>query len=165
MKLSRSSLLWTAAITTAVGLLVPPASAADTAHDMTMVNPGTIKWQDAPPSLPKGAQIAVLSGDPGKAGPFTMRLRAPAGYKVPPHTHSQAESLTVISGAIHLGMGEKMNRSQAKALNAGGFHFLPGKTPHYAFMKVPTVVQVHGEGPFDINYLDSADNPDKTAKP
>jgi hypothetical protein len=165
MNLSRSSLLWTAAITAAVGLTVSPARAADMAHDMAMVNAGAIKWQDAPPSLPKGAQIAVLYGDPGKAGPFTMRLRAPAGYKVPPHTHSQAENLTVISGAIYLGMGEKMNRGQAKALNAGGFHFLPGKTPHYAFTKVPTVVQVHGEGPFDINYLDPADNPEKTAKP
>ena len=71
----------------------------------------------------------------------------------------------MISGALYLGMGEKMDRGQAKVLSAGGFHFLPVKTPHYAYTNAPTVVQVHGEGPFDINYLNPADNPDKTAKP
>jgi len=145
-------------------LTLSPAWGADATAEMTMVNPASIQWQDAPPSLPKGAKVAVMHGDPGKPGPFTIRLRAPAGYKIAPHTHTQAENLTVISGALYLGMGEKFDQRRAKALGAGGFHFLPGKTAHYAFAKAPTVVQVHGEGPFDINYLNPADNPDKSAK-
>jgi hypothetical protein len=163
MNPSGKTLLWAAAIVTVAGAMLSPAQAADMAGDAAMVNPGAVKWQDAPPSLPKGAQIAVLHGDPGKAGPYTMRLRIPAGYKIAPHTHTQSENLTVISGALYLGMGEKMDHGHAKALSAGGFHFLPGKTPHYAFTKAPTVVQVHGEGPFDIVYLNPADNPE-TAK-
>ena len=135
-----------------------PALAADEA---TMTNPNEIQWGDAPPSMPKGAKIAVLHGDPGKAGPFVMRLMAPAGYKIPPHTHTQTENLTVVSGTLYLGMSEKADPAKAHALKAGAFHFLPGKTAHFAFTKAPTVVQVHGEGPFDINYLNPADDPAK----
>src|SRR5436190_16831523 len=62
--------------------LLPAAAVA--ASDMTVVNPDELKWGDAPPSMPKGAKIAVLYGDPSKAGPFVMRLKAPAGYKIPP---------------------------------------------------------------------------------
>jgi quercetin dioxygenase-like cupin family protein len=138
--------------------------AADTAADSTMVNSDAVKWGDAPPSVPKGAKLAVLNGDPSKAGPFTMRLKLPAGYKIPPHTHTQSENLTVLSGELYLGMGDKLDTSHGHGLKAGGFHYLPGKTPHYAYTKAPTVVQVHGEGPFDINYLNPADNPDKSAK-
>ena len=137
-----------------------PAAAADEA---TMINPADMKWGPAPPSLPKGAQVAVLYGDPGKAGPFVMRLKAPAGYRIPPHTHTQTENLTVISGALYLGMGEKADPATAHPLKAGAFHYLPGKTAHFAFAKAPTIVQVHGEGPFDINYLNPADDPAKAA--
>ncbi|HEV8312627.1 MAG TPA: cupin domain-containing protein [Burkholderiaceae bacterium] len=140
-----------------------PLGGALAADEMAMTSPGEMKWVDAPPSMPKGAKIAVLHGDPGKPGPFTMRLKVPAGYKVAPHTHTQAENLTVISGALYLGMGEKMEMGKAHALKAGAFHYLPGKTPHYAFTKSPTVVQAHGEGPFDLNYIHPADNPDKSA--
>jgi hypothetical protein len=71
---------------------------------------------------------------------------------------------TVLSGAPYLGMGVKLDMKKGQALKAGGFHFLPGKTQHYAYTKSPTVVQVHGEGPFDIDYVNPADNPDKSAK-
>lgn len=143
-----------------------PAHAADVSADaMKMVNPDAITWGDAPPMLPKGAKLAVLQGDPSKAGPFTMRLSAPAGYKIAPHTHTQAEQLTVISGAFYLGMGEKADNAKAHALKAGGFHYLPGNTAHYAYTKTPTVLQVNGEGPFDMTYIDPKDNPDKGAKP
>jgi anti-sigma factor ChrR (cupin superfamily) len=141
-------------------VLAPAAMAADSAT-MTMVNPDKIQWGDAPPVLPKGAKIAVLYGDPGKPGPFTMRLKAPAGYKIAPHTHTQAENLTVISGTLMLGMGEKADGKDVHALRAGGFHYLPGKTAHYASTKGPTVIQVHGEGPFDLNYINPEDDPSK----
>ncbi len=131
--------------------------------DQTFINSNDIKWGDAPPSLPKGAKIAVLSGDPGKEGPFVIRLMAPAGYKIPPHWHSQTENLTVISGALYLGAGDKMDTAQAHALKAGGFHYLPAKAHHYAFSKAPTVVQVHGQGPFDIVYINPQDDPQHLA--
>ena len=125
------------------------------ADEQVMMNPGDIKWGDAPPSLPKGAKLAVLNGDPGKSGPFTIRLKAPANYKIAPHWHSQTENLTIISGTLYLGMGDKVDAKSAHALKAGGYHHLPAKQHHYAFTKAPTIVQVSGEGPFDINYLDA----------
>ena len=127
--------------------------------DQVFVNKREIKWADAPPTLPRGAKIAVLHGDPGKPGPFTMRLAAPANYRIAPHWHSQTENLTVISGALYLGMGDKVVEKSAHALKAGGYHYLPAKMHHYAFSRTPTVIQVDGEGPFDINYLDPKDNP------
>ncbi len=165
MKLNSTLMSAAAAAALISTLAVSPAGAADASNEMSMVNPGAIKWGDAPPSMPKGAKVAVLSGDPSKPGPFTLRIRTPAGYKIAPHTHTQSENLTVLSGTLYLGMGEKVEMAKAHALSAGGFHFLPGKTVHYAFSKVPTVVQVHGEGPLDLNYVDPKDNPDKSAKP
>lgn len=141
-----------------------PAFGADTTNEAVFVNPNDIKWGPAPPTLPKGAKLAVLHGDPGKAGPFVMRLQAPAGYKIPPHWHSQAENLTIISGTFYLGSGDKQDASTAHAVKSGGYHYLPAKAHHYAFTKGPTVVQVSGEGPFDINYINPDEDPQKTAK-
>src|SRR5215831_19535599 len=71
--------------------------------------PDGLKWQDGPPSLPPGAKIAVLEGDPAKEGPFVFRVKVPDGYRIPPHTHPKPERVTVISGSFHLGMGEKFD--------------------------------------------------------
>ena len=140
-----------------------PVWAADAATDQVFTNPKEIKWGDAPPSLPKGAKLAVLYGDPGKPGPFVIRMMAPAGYKIAPHWHSQAESLTVITGTLHLGSGDKLDMGHAHALSAGGYHYLPAKAHHYAFTKTPTVVQINGEGPFDIVYINANEDPQKAA--
>ena len=79
------------------------------ADDAVMMNPADIKWGPAPPNLPAGAKLAVLYGDPGKPGPFVMRLMTPGGtYKIAPHWHTNAEVLTVISGTFFLGSGDKM---------------------------------------------------------
>jgi mannose-6-phosphate isomerase-like protein (cupin superfamily) len=134
------------------------------AKEAVTINANEIKWGDAPPDLPKGAQIAVLFGDPSKPGQFTMRLRAPDGYKIAPHWHTQDEQLTIVSGTLVLHMGDTMT-AEAHNLEAGAFHFLPGKMHHAAEAKGETVVQVHGMGPFDIHYLNPADNPNpKTAR-
>jgi|KBSMisStaDraftv2_1062788.scaffolds.fasta_scaffold791660_2 quercetin dioxygenase-like cupin family protein len=156
-------------------LAVTPALAADTATATAKkaapaakgaamsVNTGDIKWGDAPPDLPKGAQMAVLHGDPTKSAAFVLRLKVPAGYKIPPHWHSKDEQLTIVSGAFVLHMGDTME-APATTLTAGGFHFLPGKMHHAAETTEDTVVQVNGMGPFDIHYLNAADNPNpKTA--
>lgn len=134
------------------------------AKGMNMHAAADMKWGDAPPTLPKGAKVAVLVGDPGKAGPFVIRLKMPPGYKVPPHWHSKAENVTVISGALSLGMGDTLDMKAAQTLKMGGFHSIGAQIHHYAFSKSGAVVQIHGEGPFDITYINPADNPDPAAK-
>jgi hypothetical protein len=131
------------------------------AADSAVVNPDEVKWGAAPPVLPKGAKVAVLHGDPFKGGPYVLRLQMPANYRLPPHWHTQPEHVTVISGTLNIGMGETMNDSKAHAIKTGGYHFLPGKTNHYAFTKGATVVQLSGDGPFDINYVKASDDPSK----
>lgn len=160
----RIALPWAIALLMApLGTTLSTLVAADDMPGMTITNPHDIKWGDAPPGLPKGAKAAVLSGDPGKPGLFTVRLRAPAGYRVPPHWHTQDENVTVISGVIYLGMGDKLDQASAKPLKAGGFHSIPAKAHHYAIFKTPTEIQINGEGPFDITYINPADNPSPEA--
>lgn len=140
------------------------AQAADKAAEPVFVDPASLKWQDAPPGLPKGAKFAVLYGDPSKEGPYVLRLRAPAGYRIPPHWHTQDENLTIISGAFHFGNGDKENAAGEHVMKSGSFHYLPGKAHHYAYTKEPTTVQVHGNGPFDIHYVNEADAPPAAKK-
>ena len=144
-----------------LGALAGPTLAQGTSDKQIFINPKDIKWGDAPPSMPKGAKLAVLQGDPGKAGPFVVRLMVPPGYKVAPHWHSQDESLTVISGTLYFGKGDKLEMSKAHALSVGGFHALPGKEHHYVFAKTRTVIQVNGSGPFDMTYINPDDDPQK----
>jgi quercetin dioxygenase-like cupin family protein len=122
-----------------------------------------VKFGEAPPVLPKGAQLAVLHGDPGKKGVFAIRLKMPDGYKVPPHWHSNIEELTVLSGTFQLGMGDEWDEGAVHSLEAGSYHYLPAKAHHYAAAKGDTVVEIHGSGPFDIHYLNPADDPTKAA--
>ncbi|HEY5922719.1 MAG TPA: cupin domain-containing protein [Kofleriaceae bacterium] len=146
-------------IVCAVVAFAPVAQADDPAAKSGAVYlaPKDMKWGEAPPVLPKGAKLTVLHGDPMKAGSFTIRLKASGGYKIPPHFHTQDEQLTVISGTLVLRMGETM--TDAHKLGAGAYHFLPGKMNHAAEFKGETIVQIHGEGPFDIQYLNPADSP------
>ena len=115
----------------------------------------------APPVLPAGAQIAVLEGNPSEKGPVTLRLRLPANYNIPPHWHSMTERVTVLSGALHVGMGDKLDRKASQTLEPGGFVSLPANMHHFAWTATPTVVQISLEGPFDIFYVNPADNPQK----
>src|SRR5512142_2597451 len=147
-----------------------PAARADSAAkkshakraEATFIKADEVRWGEAPPDLPHGGQIAVLYGDPSKRAPFAIRLKAPDGYKIPPHWHSQDEQLTVIDGTLMLHMGDTMD-APAHALDAGSFHYLPGKMHHAAEAKDETVVQINGKGPFDIHYLNPADTPNKAS--
>jgi len=142
----------------------PPATtaaAAAPASAHVLVAPMELKWGDAPPALPKGARFAVLSGDPGAAGPYTIRLKLPAGYKIAPHWHPTDENVTVISGTFSLGMGDAFDQKSMKALPAGGYAVLPAEMRHYAWTKAGATVQVHGMGPFVITYVNPADDPSK----
>jgi uncharacterized RmlC-like cupin family protein len=125
----------------------------------TIVKPDTLNWGPGPAGLPKGLTAAILSGDPGKSEPFTLRARMPDGYVVPPHWHSQAETVTVLSGQLHIGMGDKLDKAKAEALGPGGFFALQPRMQHYVFASGETVIQVTSMGPFDSNYLDPKDDP------
>ncbi len=120
-----------------------------------------VQWGPAPPILPAGAQIAVLEGNPSEKGPVTLRLRFPANYNIPAHWHSMTERITVLSGTFHVGMGDKLDRQASQTLEPGGFVSLPANMHHFAWTATPTVVQINLEGPFDIFYVNPADNPQK----
>jgi ketosteroid isomerase-like protein/quercetin dioxygenase-like cupin family protein len=119
----------------------------------------SLKWGDAPPVLPKGAKLAVVAGDPGKAETFAVRLQMPAGYKIAPHWHPTDEHVTVISGTFGLGMGDTFQ--QVSSLPQGGYAVMPATMHHYATAVTATTVQVEGMGPFVINYINAADDPSK----
>lgn len=121
------------------------------------------QWGPVPPVLPAGAQIAVLQGNPFGQGVYTLRLKMPNGYTVPPHFHPTDEMLTVISGSLMYGHGDKIDRSAMSTLHAGGFTAASANMHHYVTARGATIVQVHGQGPFAITYVNPADNPQ--AKP
>ena len=127
----------------------------------TLYAPDQIEWTAGPASLPRGAQAAVLEGDPTKEGPFTMRLKLPDGWKVPPHTHPKVEHVTVISGTFNFGMGEKFDQAATRPMPAGTFGFWPAGMKHFAWARGETVVQLHGIGPWSIEYVDPNDDPRK----
>jgi quercetin dioxygenase-like cupin family protein len=145
---------------------VGPAGAATSAgaETATFVHAKDLVFGPAPPSLPAGARIAVLLGDPAADGPFVIRLMLPKGYRIPPHSHKRDEQVTVISGTMYLGMGDVFEPSTARGLAAGGFHMLRAGTRHFAYAKQPTIVQVSGNGPFDITYVKPADDPRTAAR-
>lgn len=157
-----------AAMMASVVILVPVVRAHDAqeaagaAKKAVFMTPDQLKWGDAPPAFPRGAQVTVLSGDPFKEGTYTLRLKMPAGYRLPPHWHTRDEQLTTISGTLALHMGDTTD-SPSHDLGPGAYHFLPGKMHHAAEARGETVVQVHGNGPFDIRYLDPADDPTKAS--
>ena len=107
-------------VTTGIAALLLTTYAA-LADDMVVAHPGTLKWGEAPSVLPKGAQLAVITGDPGKAGPYVIRVKVPAGYQIPAHWHSTAENLTVLSGAVHVGMGAQLDKRTSARLEVGSF--------------------------------------------
>lgn len=131
-------------------------------HKANAITVDSVKWGPAPPVLPKGVQMAVLAGDPGKKGPFVARLKLPPGLKIPPHQHPTTEAVTVISGEFRFGMGDKLDESKAEKLGPGGFVDLPPNINHYAFSGGgEVIVQIDSEGPFEIKYVNPADDPSR----
>jgi quercetin dioxygenase-like cupin family protein len=128
--------------------------------DHVVVRPKTIKWGPGPASLPPGGRLAVLSGNPAKKGaPFVMRAKVPDGYKVPPHWHPSDENVTVLKGTLLIGRGETFDADKMEELPAGSFMRMPKGMRHFAMAKGETILQLHGIGPFEINYVNPADDP------
>src|SRR6478609_3612386 len=118
-----------------------------------------IEWKAGPTALPPGARMTVLEGDPTKEGPFVVRFQFPNGYHVPQHTHPKTERVTVISGTLYLATGGALDRNSAKKLPAGSFGYWPAGMKHAGWSEGETVIQLHGIGPWQINYVNPADDP------
>jgi len=146
-------------LTIALGALAVTASIS--LADETLTSGRAVKWGAAPPVLPKGVEAAVIAGDPSKPGLFTLRLKVPANYHIPAHNHPTDEYVTVLSGSFHVGMGDKLDAAKGQELKAGGFAMVPAKMNHYGWTTGKAVIQVHGEGPFAMTYVNPADDPSK----
>lgn len=123
-----------------------------------MVKAKDLAWQDVP-SLPKGAKIAVIEGPMNESVPFTVRLKFPGNYRIPPHFHPGVERVTVISGTFSMGLGETFDEKNATALRPGDMMIMQPKTAHFAKTKGETVVQLHGTGPWGVTYVNPGDDP------
>jgi quercetin dioxygenase-like cupin family protein len=120
-----------------------------------------LHWGPAPPTLPAGAKVAVVSGDPTKAGPFTIDLAMPSGYRIPAHFHPTAENVTVKSGTFLYGMGDKLDRKAMKAMKKGESRSMPANMHHFAQAQGKTTVEVSSTGPFMVTYVNPSDDPSK----
>lgn len=140
-----------------------PASAGS--HDHVLQALAEAKWGPAPPFLPAGAEIVVLAGNPMAAEPYVVRLKFPAGYVIPAHSHPTDENVTVVSGRLYMAMGDKVDRATAKPLSVGGFARMPANENHFAFAKETTTIVLHGLGPVEFKYVDPADDPRNAKTP
>ena len=131
---------------------------------VTLPDAAAATYQKGPPNLPKGTQISLVSGDPSQPGPFVLRVKFPANTVIAPHTHSEAETLTILSGSIYHEHGKTIDKAAGKELRAGGFVYLPKDMPHSLWTtEQPVELQVNGSGPFGLNYIDPADDPSRAA--
>lgn len=134
------------------------AIAADDHH--TTIQSVALKWT-APAAYAKGAELAVVRGDPTKEGMYVVRLKVPAGYKIPAHTHPNDENVTVLSGSFNIGTGDKLDEKKGEQIKVGGYSYVAKGMTHYAWFTEDTVLQLHGMGPQGITYVNAADDPRK----
>lgn len=147
----------------AIIILILSLGLASAAHDKDheIVTPDNLKWVDGPASLPPGSKMVILEGDPSKEGQFVIRVKMPDGFKIMPHTHAKDERVTVLSGTLYLGMGEKFDEKAAKEMPAGSYGRTGSGMKHFGFVKGETVLQLHGQGPWTVEYVNPADDPRK----
>jgi hypothetical protein len=138
---------------------VAAASAKSSGVKKNAFTPGEMQWGDGPPFIQAGAKMAVLDGNPMGDEVYTLRLKLPDGYKVAPHWHPKREEVTVISGTLNVGMGDKFDAAKMKPFPAGSFAYLDPDMHHYVQTKGATELQIHGRGPVKFNYIDPKDDP------
>ena len=141
-----------------IAVVAAGAFAQDGAQHWQLQEPSRIEWRAAE-NLPPGAQVAVLEGDPAKEGFFTMRLKMPDGYRVPPHWHAKQERVTILSGVLNLGTGDTFEASKTKPLQPGTYSSMPPKMTHFAWMTGETILQLSSIGPWSVTYVDPKDDP------
>lgn len=158
--MTRGALVATLAVVLAAGLPVAaPAGEGHAGH--MLVTPDEIQWAEAP-SLPSGAKVAVLEGDPAGDGDFTLRVSFPPGFTIPLHTHPTVERVTVLEGTFYLGIGDTVDRDKAEALPAGSLAVMDSGVVMFGYTgEEPTVIQVNGTGPWGVDYVNPEDDPRK----
>ena len=139
------------------------ATGVATTGQWRVTKPDEIKWLPAK-LLPPGAQMAVLEGDPSKPEFFVMRLKMPDGYRIPAHSHSQPERVTVLAGTLYLGMGDGAKGGAAIPLGVGSYSSMPPQMVHFGWMKGETILQLTSIGPWTVSYVNPNDDPRKVSK-
>jgi quercetin dioxygenase-like cupin family protein len=124
-----------------------------------MVSPAELTWNDLP-ALP-GVKIAVIEGPLTEAVPIMFRLKFPANFQVPPHSHPGIEHVTIISGTLNMGTGDVFDRTKTRALTTGSVAIMPPGTHHFVWTSEETIGQVHSIGPWSVTYVNPADDPRK----
>jgi quercetin dioxygenase-like cupin family protein len=124
------------------------------------VSLGEEKWM-VNPTVPPTMHFMVLYGAPNKPGPFIFRAKFPPGYKLPPHKHPDARTVTVLKGTYYSAIGDTFDESKLQAFPAGTFYFTPANTGHFAATKdEEVIIQESGEGPESgIKYVNPSDDP------
>jgi quercetin dioxygenase-like cupin family protein len=111
-------------------------------------------------AFPPRARLAVLVGDPTRAGPYVIRVRIPGGIKMMPHRHPEDRIYTVISGIFYIGIGSRFDEEILTAHAPGSVVVLPGGQSHFHWAKSGEyVTQVTAIGPLDLEYVDPAHDP------
>lgn len=122
------------------------------------VTPPEMNWGAQGGLAMAGMEQVNLVGDPSKPGPYTLRLKFPAGYKLAPHSHPDYREVTILSGTWYTGYGEKFDEAALKALPAGSFYTEPANVAHFVEVREPVVIQVSGTGPSGRMFVKSADS-------
>jgi quercetin dioxygenase-like cupin family protein len=160
-KLSVSSLV-------VCSLLFVLGAAATFAQTASVIAPvSEAKFGPAPPFLPAGAQLAVVSGNPMGSGAYAVRLRFPANYAIPAHSHPTDENVVITAGDVTFGMGDKLSKTAAgnKTLNVGGYALMPTGMNHYAYAGASGAdIVLYGQGPVEFKYVNPADDPRNAKK-
>jgi quercetin dioxygenase-like cupin family protein len=141
----------------------PPAASFAKTEGQVLVRAKAIKWGAAPPGLPAGAKATLLQGNPNAAGRYVIRLQFPANYKIPFHAHPNAMDVTVVSGTLYVASTQTYDKKKAFAIKPGDFYHLPPQASQLLFTKGETVVEIHGDGPYELKYANAADDPLKGA--
>ena len=155
----KTSKIVLSALAVALGGAVSAPAWSQMTEGHAMVKPPELKWTDTP--LVKGAKVAVIEGPLDQAVPFTFRFKLPANAKIPAHWHTSIEHVTVLSGTFNVGMGDKLDQKKTKPLPVGSVAIMQPKTAHFAWTDKETILQVHGVGPWTVNFVNPADDPRK----
>jgi quercetin dioxygenase-like cupin family protein len=130
--------------------IVEPQSLTPTIVQLT---PSEMKWV-TPNSLPAGAQLAVVYGNPFKPGLYVMLAKFPANWKNPPHTYPIEQVATVLSGTVYSGLGKTYDSNKLRMFPTGSVYTEPLNTPHFTETREEEVIlHITGIGPFTRNML------------
>ena len=148
------------ALAGALSLLPGTGASAQGTASHSMITPDQLQWKDVA-ALGPGVKLALIEGPMNEAVPFMVRIKFPAGAKVPAHWHPAIEHVTVMSGTLNIGIGDNFDESKVMRFPLGTVTIMQPKTTHFAFFNEETILQVHGVGPWEVNYVNPADDPRK----